>query len=322
MKKSLLILLGALSASIYSQDLFNLNLDNDGGYSDKYYSNGMEIELEFRDENIYNENRKAVDSREAGSKQYVKRYNFGQKLYTPSNIKWTTDEVDKYERPYCGLLYIGFAQEIYDSDGSYITHDYKIGITGKGSFGEMYQSEYHDLIGSPQPMGWDLQIDEGVYFQYTLGYYPQNIILYKKKDKRMDFRYGSDLDLGNLYIKGNVNIKARYGRILGDFESGKARFGKKPEKKLLNMEEYYLYGRSILKGIAYDMTYEGGLINNDSPYTVEIYPIALEQNFGFVLAWERFTLEYKFTLLSSESKKEDWMVDSHMYNTLNFRFGY
>lgn len=320
MKKLSFIIL-SLSLFAYEKS-FNFNLDNDAPFTDKYYSNGIEFELEVRDPKIYDKDKIETDLWQEGSYKRVKKFIFGQKIYTPSDIRLGIDKVEEYERPYAGWLYFGYANEKYFEVGSLIKHNFYVGITGNDSFSEMYQREYHDLIGSPNPQGWNLQIDEGLGFQYTFEYSPKNIILYEDKENKSDFRYGTKINIGTMFINGDINLLLRYGRIASDFESKKIDTLLEKEKGFLNMKEYYLYLMSKGKIIVHDTTFEGGIDKNRSPHVVEINPFVLEQNTGFVMSWDKFSLEYKLSILSSEIKDEKWSLASHLYNSLNFKYFY
>lgn len=320
MKKLLFIIL-SLSLFAYEKS-FNFNLDNDAPFTDKYYSNGIEFELEVRDPKIYDKDKIETDLWQEGSYKRVKKFIFGQKIYTPSDIRLGIDKVEEYERPYAGWLYFGYANEKYFEVGSLIKHNFYVGITGNDSFSEMYQREYHDLIGSPNPQGWNLQIDEGLGFQYTFEYSPKNIILYEDKENKSDFRYGTKINIGTMFINGDINLLLRYGRIASDFESKKIDTLLEKEKGFLNMKEYYLYLMSKGKIIVHDTTFEGGIDKNRSPHVVEVNPFVLEQNTGFVMSWDKFSLEYKLSILSSEIKDEKWSLASHLYNSLNFKYFY
>ncbi len=320
MKKLLFFI---LSFSIFAYEKsFNLNLDNDAPFTDKFYSNGLEFEIEVRDPNIYEKNNVTTDVWQEGSYKRVKKFIFGQKIYTPSDLTLGVDEVEKYERPYAGWLYFGYANEKYFETGSYIKHNFYIGTTGKDSFSEMYQREYHDLIGSPNPQGWDLQIDEGAGFQYTFEYSPKNFTLYQKEKKKADFRYGTKINIGTVFINGDINLLGRYGKIASDFESKKINNLLDEEKGFLNMKEYYFFLMTKGRIVVHDTTFEGGIDKNRSPHVVEINPFVLEQNTGFIMSWDKFTLEYKLSILSSEIKNEKWSLASHVYNSLNFKYFY
>lgn len=64
-----------------------------------------------------------------------------------------------------------------------------------------------------------------------------------------------------------------------------------------------MFGESIINGIGYDATMQGGIFNKQSPYTIDakdIKRITFQQNFGCVLNFKKLYLEYFQSLLSPE----------------------
>lgn len=322
MKKKLFYLFMFITYNIYSQRSINLKIDNDIFFSDKFYTSGIELELEARDSNFYNAKKELADDNEINRLQYVTRRFLGQKLYTPSNIRWTLEEKEKYERPYAGFLYAGYAIEKYNENSQYIIHSYTIGATGDISLGEFYQKEYHELIGSPEPQGWDMQIEDKFIFQYQLEYSPKNYILFHENNITRDYRNIFKVDLGNLRLGGSIEFLIRYGNILSDFSSRKTNFARIPDQNFLNLKEYFVFFKGRIKATFHDTTYEGGLISRKSPITVDINPIVLEEELGFCLSWEDFIFEYILNIQSTETKNDSFKLDWHMYHSFNFKYLY
>ena len=322
MKKILFMIF--LSGIAYGSRSFNWNVDNDIFLTDKFYTSGVEFEIELNDETIYNEAGEEVDLDYEGKKvQYSIRRYAGQKIYTPSEIEWTLDEIDKYERPYAGLLYGGYKREKYIDDSSYWKYNFIFGMTGDGSFGELYQKNYHEVIGSPEPLGWDSQIDESLVLLYSVDYSPWNRILYEGEDYiRGDYRYILNASIGTLRIGGSGGVLFRFGRILGDFEPRKAEFQKKIPKSLYGLREYYLYANAMVKLNIHDTTYQGGLFENHSPFTVNIEPFVLEEKFGATAMWDNFSVNYGLVMQSTEVEGEAWKPIWHAYHSLSFKFYY
>lgn len=322
MKKILFMLF--LSAFVYGSRSFNWNIDNDIFLTDRFYTSGVEFEIELEDENIYNlDGEKIDDTYEDKKVQYTIRRYVGQKIYSPSEIEWGLEDIDKYERPYAGLFYGGYRREKYIDDGSYWKYDFLIGMTGDGSFGELYQKNYHKLIGSPDPLGWDSQIDESFVFDFSVDYSPGVNIVYEGNDYyRGDCRYILNAKVGTLYIGGSSGVRLRFGRLLGDFDPNKARFQKNIEKTFYGLKEYFLYADVKIRVSLFDVTYQGGLVENHSPFTVNIEPLVLEERLGVMAFWDRFVIEYALTMQSTEVESEPWKPVWHAYHSLNFRFYY
>jgi lipid A 3-O-deacylase len=79
----------------------------------------------------------------------------GQNLYTPKSIKISTPQPD--DRPWAGWLYVGGVAQ--RAKGNRLdTVELDVGMVGPAALGEAVQSNWHRMIGSPQPMGWDHQL--------------------------------------------------------------------------------------------------------------------------------------------------------------------
>ena len=79
----------------------------------------------------------------------------GQNLYTPKSIKIAAPQ--PYDRPWAAWLYLGgVAQRAVGN--SLDTVEIDVGMVGPAALGRQVQSNWHRLIGSPQPQGWDNQL--------------------------------------------------------------------------------------------------------------------------------------------------------------------
>ena len=79
----------------------------------------------------------------------------GQNMYTPEDIE--QDPPDPDDRPYAGWLYLNF--NLAEDTGNRLDRlQVSLGIVGPASLADRTQETVHDLIGSPQPAGWDAQI--------------------------------------------------------------------------------------------------------------------------------------------------------------------
>ena len=79
----------------------------------------------------------------------------GQNLYTPKSIKVGTAQ--PLDRPWAAWLYLGgVAQRARDNRLDTVELD--LGLIGPSALGREVQSNWHRLIGSPQPQGWHHQL--------------------------------------------------------------------------------------------------------------------------------------------------------------------
>lgn len=134
-------------------------------------------------------------------------YALGQNMYTPRDISLETPPAD--DRPYAGFLYgsVGIA-----ADGGHrldtIALDF--GVVGPAAQADHVQSIVHELIASPDPKGWEHQLENEPAFR----------LLYERK-----YRFLSRLDLGLFSLEadaapnfsvalGNVDTSAGIGLTL------------------------------------------------------------------------------------------------------------
>jgi hypothetical protein len=99
-----------------------------------------------------------------GSNTYA-AWGIVQEMHTPDDI--TDPNPPESDQPYAGILYVDSL--LYARNGSW-THawELKLGVVGPASHAENVQKQFHEMIGSDEPMGWDTQLpDEPVI---NLGY--------------------------------------------------------------------------------------------------------------------------------------------------------
>ncbi len=125
---------------------------------DAYYTNGVFFSL-------------SKASEKAGNKR-IKNYQFGQMIYTPlSKRALMNSDID---RPYCGLLFIKYAETRFHKKESVFQYSATVSELGPASWGEGLQNGYHTLLGYSRFNGWEYQvrnalgIDLGVWYAHTL----------------------------------------------------------------------------------------------------------------------------------------------------------
>lgn len=104
-------------------------------------------------------------------------YSLGQNLYTPTDI--TSSVPDPNDRPYAAFLY-GSAGLSSLSDNHIDDLELTVGVVGPWALGEEVQDNFHALIHSDDPSGWDYQLrnEPGVILSWQRlwpGYYSRDI---------------------------------------------------------------------------------------------------------------------------------------------------
>lgn len=138
-------------------------------------------------------------------------YAIGQSMYTPSDI--TLEDPPEDDRPYAGFLYgsIGLIAE----NGQQLDQlELTVGIVGPASGAAETQKAVHELIGAPEPEGWDTQLKNE----------PAAVLTYQRSWRgllsRTDSGYGFDVTphagaaIGNVYTYANAGVTLRAGKNL------------------------------------------------------------------------------------------------------------
>ncbi len=174
--------------------------DNDSifGRTDKYYSNGLRVELLDMETDlfVFNEDENSVKSlacdndgkeRESSGKLacvglidavrdgkedeivFLSRgFFFSHAMFTPTSIKKPVSQAGTYDRPYVGWAQFGVMSGVTNQNHSdYST--FSIGCLGSCSYAEEGQKWAHKELSpsSPTPQGWDTQVKNTVAVQFT-----------------------------------------------------------------------------------------------------------------------------------------------------------
>lgn len=132
---------------------FFFTYENDSVYGpDRYYSNGVQLSF------ITNNYEKSLKN------YYNYSFGIGHKIYTPYDIKIKEPIIN--DRAYAGYLYL-FLNKNIKYNNVFDSFGVSLGFTGDLSFGEDIQKVVHKAIKSPEPMGWDNQIDNEFLFMLS-----------------------------------------------------------------------------------------------------------------------------------------------------------
>lgn len=138
-----------------------LNVENDffGNGTDKDYTNG----IRFTFVNMGAEQPFFVDWIDRLSptfevnKTTTSYFSIGQNLYTPQDI--TVSEHNPNDRPYAAFSYLSGG--LSTATGNHVDNaELTVGWVGPSAQGKWVQTEYHALINTDTPMGWQHQIGD------------------------------------------------------------------------------------------------------------------------------------------------------------------
>jgi hypothetical protein len=183
-------------------------------------------------------------------------YALGQNLYTPEDI--STPELIPDDRPYAGWLY-GAVGLVADNRRILDVIELSVGVVGPAAIGEEMQKFIHEIIGSPEPMGWDNQIGNELALQLTYERNWRNVTAIGDSPLEIEATPHAGAALGNVFIYGSGGAMARIGNDLrSDYGPPRIRPSMPgsdffiPSKKI----GWYLFlgveGRAVLRNIFLD----------------------------------------------------------------------
>jgi len=228
--------------------LFSLSLEADSvsftfyndffAGSDGHFTNGASfswLEDKKKSDNIYTNMLLSLAHKISLPLDSSKNYNAGisleQIIVTPENIDAKT--VQHNDFPYAGYLSISSFLFEWDHD-SFNEYRVEVGVMGKYSGAEFIQKNFHKIIGSEQPQGWNTQLST----RYTLNFLLQRGI----KSWQGNLTNTLQADWCNHYgiTAGNFNVSA--------FGGSSIRIGKNYVQNF-NVHYPYLKGEANLLGV-------------------------------------------------------------------------
>jgi len=181
--------------------------------TDKHYSNGMLFTWQTPRNRVWNwldgwARRHYFPNPEVNLHASI---SVGHNLYTPEDLATTELVVD--DRPYAGWLHTDLGMVGYFDDVMRVL-ELSLGVVGPAAGGEQMQKWVHDVIDSPDPMGWHNQLNNE----------PALMLVFEQKWRRV-YRQGKALEfgaspqgsvaLGNVFTYGGVGGTVRLGKGLG-----------------------------------------------------------------------------------------------------------
>ncbi len=248
----------------------------------------------------------------------------GHHIFTPGDLEAT--ELIEDDRPYAGWLYGGIVLTlIEDSPGEddivQQTLEVQLGIVGPEAGAEWLQTEFHEVIDSQPPLGWDNQLP----FEIGLNAF------YTWRKRRVLWRYqgAPSLDvvphlggaLGTMQIYAAAGATARLGRNISGFplSQNNNTLNLLPGLSRPTWEGYIFVGaegRAIARNIFLD-----GSTFRDS-HSVDKENFVFDLKAGFSLRYRSCRLSYTFVRRSREfSPLPQGRIPTdgrHDYGSINF----
>lgn len=282
----------------------SLTTENDADFrTDRDYTYGSEIGALF----------------EMQSDRYLS-LSIAHQMYTPNDFDKEDVDLNK-ERPYAGYMYLGGGYHEVKKN-RLDSLNIQIGFVGPSVKMDDVQKIIHDIIGSPEPKGWEDQIGDELILQ----------INYERRwfDKVEHF-FGDSANIvyyagGNL---GNLSIKAVGGAfyrigwsVENDFAPrridyrGYSNIPLKLDKKKQKQSFWFsLWAEGSI--VARDIFLDGNTFKESVSIDKEIF--VAKGGFGMSYRYKRFQVDYLRTYSTKEFKLQNYY---HSYGTLHFSYNF
>ena len=235
---------------------------------------------------------------------------FQQRIYTPYSIE-LPNAIDN-DRPYSAyILLTNYSVFINVEHKVIFSNELGIGVMGPAALGEQSQSFIHKLIGSPEPIGWENQLNNTFLIDYTFrleksffkGFIAEHFIPYAET------RIGTLTDHIKLGIKLRVGNKNKSVLDL---------VNKRTTERKLSWE--WILGAN-LQGVFYDATLEGGLFKKDEILLLPKRDI-IEQQYQFRMGINIYYKRVSFRYMINYNSKNFTNSVIHKYGSANFGFAF
>lgn len=203
----------ALAEEVRHEDgkgIFNIIVENDlFTQSDRDYTNGIRLSWLSSEENMPHFVNRIADFLpldNGGNKRISAAV--GQNMYTPTDITKNYPLPD--DRPYAGWLY-GSVGMVSDTGKTLDNVVVTVGMVGPDAYAEQSQTFVHDIIGSPEPKGWDNQLNNeaGVILTYERKW--RGIYEVEPFGMGMDVTPHVGVNLGNVITDASLGATLRLG---------------------------------------------------------------------------------------------------------------
>ncbi|WP_298330014.1 lipid A deacylase LpxR family protein [uncultured Dokdonia sp.] len=208
--------------------------------------------------------------------------------FTPNHYE--RPEIQVGDRPFAAAIMLKSSMIAVDVSAKNIfSSGLSIGIIGPGAFGEEMQRGIHEATGNKIPLGWKNQIKNDLVLNYEIGYEKQLV----RYEDLFSLQASANVMVGTLFTNGSLGVNSTVGIINNSFSSLSERSGFK----------LYAYAAPMVSVIGYDATLQGGLINRDSPYTIEsgdVQRVTGQFDYGIILKTKTLYFEYTRSVITKE----------------------
>ena len=198
---------------VWENDVFGM------GNTDGHYTNGLRLSYLTGEDRIWNWLARTAKSSPFYPSDAKLRASFsiGHNMYTPEDISNPDPILD--DRPYAAWLY-GALGLVGENGKNLDLAELSLGVVGPAASGEEFQKFIHEIIGSPEPQGWDNQLRTEVIIQHFYEHLWRDLLVLENAS--LFRKLGIEFDavphlagaLGNAHIFGAGGLTLRLGNDL------------------------------------------------------------------------------------------------------------
>lgn len=269
---------------------FVYNYDNDVfTATDRYYTQGVRFDLISPTMKKLPTSFLLISHKNSSQKLYG--IAIDQNCFTPRSIRYDTIKIG--ERPFSGNIFLShFLISNSKEKKERIFTKIDIGAMGPCAMCEQEQKGIHKLINNIQPLGWEYQLKNHVFLNYTLGF-EKGIIA----ERNFEFIVIAQTRIGTVYNDVGLGSIIRIGKMNSYFNS----FGTISLQKTKFQVVFFM--KSLARIIGYNATLQGGLFNKNDIYVLpasQITRTIATITSGISFTFKKFALEYALNWISPE----------------------
>ncbi|MGJ8684589.1 MAG: lipid A deacylase LpxR family protein [Nonlabens sp.] len=271
---------------IKSERYFRFNYDNDYfAATDRNYTQGYSFELVTPYFKSNPANYLFLNPQDSYTRYGLAVEHIG---FTPD--RYDEPAIQVGDRPFAAAIMLKSFIIATDSiKRTRFTSSFNLGIIGPAAFGKEMQVEIHRATGNRTPRGWGNQIKNDLVLNYEIGYEKQ-LFHYQNY---FAIQAQGNLKAGTLFTNASIGLNTTVGIINNPFTTMQHNSGFK----------LYAYAQPLVTAVAYDATLQGGLFNDNSPYTIaasHVERFTAQLNYGIVFRTRTLYFEYTRSRLTRE----------------------
>jgi hypothetical protein len=237
----------------------------------------------------------------------------GQEMYTPNQITVATPQPQ--DRPWAGWLYGGAVaaySERLERSGFHERQQsfaLTVGIIGPGAGADVAQTEWHEFVGAPKPLGWSNQLKNEPTLQ--VGYVSKWRLVGPQRTWDVIPHLGASL--GSPHTLARAGLTVRLGDNMCGFGAGRLPLRKtdgaeppEPDPSIAPScdeaaTEWYVFAGGEARAVAWNTFLDGGVFRAGP--SVDKEPFVLDATVGVSLRlWKHLRLTYSYTVRTREFK--------------------